>query len=165
MKTSISYLPQIKQDQILQVVDIIKEVVNPEKVILFGSYARNAWIEDKYFENGVQYEYISDYDFLIVTKGNNEKEFVLVDKILNKSRDRFVTPVNAIIHDIDYINEGLEIGQYFFTDIAKEGILLYDNNAIEFSKPRELSNKELQLVCRIIRLYGWCAPVPGERKI
>jgi len=148
MKTSLSYLPQIKQDQILQVVDIIKEVVNPEKVILFGSYARNAWVEDKYFENGVQYEYISDYDFLIVTKGNNEKEFVLVDKILNKSRDRFETPVNAIIHDIDYINEGLEIGQYFFTDIAKEGILLYDNNAIEFSKPRELSNKELQKIAQ-----------------
>ena len=116
MKSSLSYLPQIKQDQILQVADIIKEVANPQKIILFGSYARNTWVEDKYFENGIQYEYSSDYDFLIVTKGVSEKEYVLVDKILNKSRDRFATPVNAIIHDIDYINEGLEIGQYFFTD-------------------------------------------------
>ena len=60
MKTSLSYLPQVKQEQILQVVDIIKEVANPEKIILFGSYATGSWVEDRYFENGTLYEYVSD---------------------------------------------------------------------------------------------------------
>ena len=39
MKTSLSYLLPLKQEQILQVVDIIKKVANPEKIILFGSYS------------------------------------------------------------------------------------------------------------------------------
>lgn len=144
MKTSLTYLPKIKQDQILQVVEIIKEVANPEKIILFGSYATSTWVEDKYFENGTSYEYISDYDFLIVTKDSNQKEFEVLDKIINRSRHLFKTPVNALIHEIDYVNEGLEIGQYFFTDIVKEGILLFDNEAAQFAKPRELSSDELK---------------------
>lgn len=139
MKTSLSYLPQIKQEQILQVVDIIKEVANPQKIILFGSYATGTWVEDKYFENGTSYEYISDYDFLIVTKDSTEKEYDILDKIINRSRHLFKTPVNAIIHDIGYVNEGLEIGQYFFTDIIKEGVLLEDVSTVNFSKPRLLS--------------------------
>lgn len=143
MKTSLSYLPQIKQDQILQVVDIIKQVTNPQKIILFGSYARNTWVEDKYVEKGILYEYISDYDFLIITKGDIEKEFLIIDKIINRTENLFETPVNAIIHDINYVNEGLEIGQYFFTDIINEGILLLDTGSDEFAKPRVLTNLEM----------------------
>ena len=143
MKTSISYLPQIKQDEIWQVMDIIKEVANPEKIILFGSYARNTWVEDKYVEKGILYEYISDYDFLIITKGDTEKEFLIIDKIINRTENLFDTPVNAIIHDINYVNEGLEIGQYFFTDIINEGVLLLDNVSDEFAKPRVLTNLEM----------------------
>lgn len=142
MKTSLSYLPQTKQDQILQVVSIIREVANPEKIILFGSHATNTWVEDKYFENGTQYEYISDYDFLIITKNSPDKEFVLIDKIINRCENLFKTPLNVIIHDISYVNEGLEIGQYFFTDIIKEGVLLFDNCVYDFAKPRELSKSE-----------------------
>lgn len=71
MKTSLSYLPQIKQDQILQVVNIIKDVAHPEKIILFGSYAKGIYLEHRYTgKDGTRYEYISDYDFLIVTKSS-----------------------------------------------------------------------------------------------
>jgi len=142
MKTSLSYLPQTKQDQVLQVVDIIKQVAGPEKIILFGSYATGTWVEDTYFENGTRYEYNSDFDFLIITRNNQEKEFVLIDKIINRTENLFKTPVNAIIHDISYVNEGLEIGQYFFTDIITEGILLFDTGRHAFANPRELTNEE-----------------------
>ena len=148
MKTSLSYLPQIKQDQILLVVDIIKEVANPEKIILFGSHATGSWVEDQYFENGTHYEYISDYDFLIITKDSSEKEFVVIDKIVNRTETLFRTPVNVIMHDIKYVNEGLEIGQYFFTDIIKEGVILFDTEKDEFAKPRELSNLEKANISR-----------------
>jgi len=142
MKTSLSYLPQLKQDQILHVVEIIKSVANPQKIILFGSYATNKYVEDTYIEDGTRYEYISDYDFLIVSSRDEEKEFILKSKIVDRTRSLFKTPVNPIIHSIEYINEGLEIGQYFFTDIVKEGILLYDTKETNFAKARALSKEE-----------------------
>lgn len=143
MKTSLSYLPQIKQDQILQIVDVIKTVASPEKIILFGSYATDTWVEDQYFENDTHYEYLSDFDILVITNNSPEKEFLIIDKIINKTERLFKTPVNPIIHDISYVNEGLEIGQYFFTDIVKEGVLLYDQNKAELAKPRELTSIEM----------------------
>jgi HEPN domain-containing protein len=73
---------------------------------------------------------------------------VLQDKIINRCRNRFRTPVTPIIHDIDYINEGLEIGQYFFTDIVKEGILLYDTGTIKFTEPRELPKSEMKEIAQ-----------------
>ncbi len=144
MKTSLSHLPQIKQDQILQIVDIIKEVAAPEKIILFGSYAKGNFVEHRYTgRDGILYEYISDYDFLVVTKKNNIKEYELDDIVLNRTQ-HFKSPINLQVHEINYINEGLEFGQYFFTDIIKEGVLLYDTNEIQFSEPRILSLKELK---------------------
>ncbi len=43
-----------------------------ETVILFGSYARGNWVEDKYVEKGITYEYKSDYDLLIVLSKNGQ---------------------------------------------------------------------------------------------
>ena len=143
MKTSLSYLPQTKQDQILHIVEIIKTVANPDKIILFGSHATNTWVEDQYYEKGTHLEYISDFDILIIMNNSSDKEFLLIDKIINKTERLFKTPVNPIIHDISYVNEGLEIGQYFFTDIVMEGILLYDQNKTDLAQPRELTKEEM----------------------
>jgi len=142
VKTSIEHLPEVKQKQIQEVVAIIREVVEPEKIILFGSYATGNWVEDKYMENGIMYEYRSDYDFLVVTKDNKEKEHLLSDKIINRSRHLFPEVVSPIIHDIGYVNEGLEIGQYFFSDIIKEGVLLYDTGEVEFLEAKLLTTGE-----------------------
>lgn len=62
MKTSLPYLPPENQSEILQIAEVIKEVIYPEKMILFGSYAKGDQVDDTYFENGVRYQYISDYD-------------------------------------------------------------------------------------------------------
>jgi hypothetical protein len=43
-----------------------------------------------------------------------------------ENRCEYKTPVTVIVHDIDFINKMLLELQYFFTDIEKEGILLYD---------------------------------------
>ena len=148
MKTSLSHLPQTKQEQILQIVEIIKEVASPEKVILFGSYATGKYVADSYLENVTRFEYVSDFDFLIVTKVNDEKEFILKDKIVNRTRNLFKTPVNPIIHSLEYVNEGLEIGQYFFSEIINDGILLYEINSISFSQPRLLSFEEKKEIAK-----------------
>lgn len=138
------HLPKAKQNQILHIVEIIKSVAQPEKIILFGSYAKGKQVEHRFVgKDGIKYEYISDYDFLVVTKNNNIKEFELEDIINNRVGD-FEPSINIQVHEIDYINEGLEFGQYFFTDIIKEGILLYDTNKVTFSMPRRLTAKEEQ---------------------
>lgn len=141
MKTSLSHLPERHQSEILQICEKIREIANPEKVILFGSYAKGTQVNDTYFEDGVRYHYISDYDFLVIPKDKNIKEYVIQDRIVNIFRC-FETPINIIAHDINYVNEGLSEGQYFFTDIVKEGILLHDSGNTTFLKTRELTNTE-----------------------
>ena len=148
MKTSLSYLPEIKQTQILHIVDIIKAVVNPEKIILYGSYAKNTYVEHRYRDSsGTEYEYRSDYDILVVTKNNpyNTNE---IDGIISSKVPNYYPELNLEIHEIDYINEGLEFGQYFFSDIVKEGILLYDTNNIVFAEPKELSPDEKKIIAQ-----------------
>ena len=145
MKASLSHLPESKQEEIQQIIDVIREVINPEKIILFGSYAKGAQVEDTYFEKGIRYEYISDYDFLVIPKDNMIKEYVIQDKIVNRFR-HLKTPVNIIVHDINYVNEGLSEGQYFFTDIIKEGVLLHDSDIFKFAVARELTFGEQKVI-------------------
>ena len=42
------------------------------------------------------------------------------------------------------LNKELERSQYFFTDIVKEGIKMYDTKEFKLAKPRELSFKEIK---------------------
>jgi HEPN domain-containing protein/predicted nucleotidyltransferase len=142
MKSSLSHLPKIKQDQILQITEIIKEVVNPEMIILFGSYAKGTYVENKYRgKDGIHYEYISDYDFLVVTNNNPVKTSEQESLIMNRTDD-FEPAINLEIHELDYINKGLELGEYFFVDIVKEGIVLHDKGDTKFGEPRELTLTE-----------------------
>jgi uncharacterized protein len=160
MKTTLEHLPESKQEQIRRIAGIIKEVVNPEKIVLFGSYAKGTYKEHQYIGgDGIRYEYISDYDFLVVTKNNIENTYVQESKISDRT-DRFRPPVNLEIHEIDYINKGLELGEYFFVDIAKEGILLYDTGSAQFANPRELTATEKREKAQ--RYYDVWFPQAGE---
>lgn len=145
MKTSLSHLPENKQHEIQRIAEIIREVVNPEKIILFGSYAKGGWVEDRYTDkHGTLYEYISDYDFLVVTKDNSEKTNVQESTIMDRV-NRYKPPVNLEIHDLSYINKGLEEGEYFFVDIVREGIELFDKNNLQFASSRDLTREEKKL--------------------
>ena len=74
-------------------------------------------------------------------KKGEVKEQAIISHIENRCND-FKNVVSPIVHGIEYINEGLRIGQYFFTDIIAEGILLHDTGGYEFLKPAELTPKE-----------------------
>lgn len=143
LSKKLQHLPPKKQYEIAKALDIILEVANPEKVILFGSYAKGKWVDDITVEDGVTFVYRSDFDFLVVTKDNSTKEFELKSKIENRSINTVMGIVSALVHSIDYINEGLSYDQYFFKQIIEEGILLYDTELVEFVKPTELTPKQL----------------------
>ncbi len=141
MKTSLSHLPVSKQDDIRRITDIIVKKIQPEKVILFGSYARGNWVEDRYSEGLITYEYISDYDILVITRqGERRKDYEVQDIVVNTFRPR--TPINIIANDIDFVNRDLERNRYFFSDIKKEGVMLYDAGNIPLAEPRELPAQE-----------------------
>jgi HEPN domain-containing protein/predicted nucleotidyltransferase len=140
MKTSLSHLPETKREQITQVAAAIEELFHPQMIILFGSYAKGTYVEDSYTEAGTIYEYVSDYDFLVVMENEAIKDYLIRDRITN--RFHFHTPINIISHTIDYVNQGLAFGQYFFTDIVNEGIMLYNSADYRLVEPKQLSADE-----------------------
>ena len=147
MNTSLSHLPEYKQAQVREITDIIIRAVELEKVILFGSHATGRWVEHKYVDKGILYEYISDYDILVITKaGETRKDYELQDVIEN--RCHYKTPVTVIVHDITFVNKMLSEGHYFFTDIEKEGILLYDAGNIPLAERKPLSPAEAKEIAQ-----------------
>jgi uncharacterized protein len=148
MKSSLTHLPEKKQFEIKHIAEIIREVINPEMIILFGSYAKGKQVEHRYTgRDGSLNEYISDYDFLVVTKKvteeTSDQEWAIEERC-----EVYDIPVNLEIHEIDFINEGLEKGQYFFTDILKEGILLFDKSGLKFSEPKQLTTVEKKQIAK-----------------
>jgi HEPN domain-containing protein/predicted nucleotidyltransferase len=141
MKTTLDHLPKEKQDLIHFIVKVIVERIGPEKIILYGSYATGKWVEDEYYEDGRQLDYKSDYDFLVITKSGDRRSDYEVQEIV-EHRSGLNTYVSAITHDIDYINSKLSEGQYFFSDIEKEGILLFDAGNVPLSEKRILTSDE-----------------------
>jgi predicted nucleotidyltransferase len=47
MKTVLDHLPEKKQQELQRVIEITREEIDLEMLILFGSYARGDWIERK----------------------------------------------------------------------------------------------------------------------
>jgi HEPN domain-containing protein len=143
VKTSIAHLPKDKQDELRRITDSIVKLVMPEKIILFGSYATGKWQEDVHIEGHITYEYISDYDLLVATRqGDNRPEHQIQELAETKSQPLTSIPINVIVHGIDYVNRQIEEGQFFFTDIKKEGILLYDAGSVQLAEPRNLTPQE-----------------------
>lgn len=147
MKTDISYLPPHKQNELKLIVSTLIPRWNEiELIILFGSYARNAWVEDKYEEKGIIYEYKSDYDLLIVCSKNSQANADTFIQSLTGRLDELnlQTPINPIFHGIDFVNTELREGNYFFGDIKKEGVVLFNTSRYQLEDKRILTNSEIK---------------------
>ncbi|MCD6068894.1 MAG: polymerase beta domain protein region [Bacteroidetes bacterium] len=146
MKTSVSHLPPHKQAELDKIVKaLIPQFKDIEMVILYGSYARGTWVEDKYVENGNTYEYKSDYDLLVIVNKNSQANADnFVSSVTGKLEElKLDTPVHPIFHGIDFVNEALREGNYFFDDIKKEGILLFNTSRYPLDKKREMTPAEV----------------------
>lgn len=151
MRTNIDHLPQVQQDELARVVrtlmtefeEATARATQPwrrngkiYKIILFGSYARDDWVDEP--DNGYQ----SDFDLLIVVSHRDLTEiadywYVAEDKIL---RDPAVgRPANIIVHSIDEVNQALKRGEYFWVDIVRDGIALYELPQHELAAPMPAS--------------------------
>ncbi|MCF8476331.1 MAG: nucleotidyltransferase and HEPN domain-containing protein [Pseudolabrys sp.] len=119
------------------------------KLILFGSYARGDWVEDR--KSG----YRSDYDVLVVV---NYDSFAEQHEAWEKAAERFLaeltvtkhlaTPVNFIVHTIMDVNDQLRRGRPFFVDIARDGIVLYETPGHPLASPANLAPEEARAEAR-----------------
>lgn len=145
MKKSLSHLPKHKREELKEIVSIITSKVDVEMVILFGSYARGNWVEDTYTEGHITYEYKSDYDILVLVKekadANRLNLWRHVEAVVHNTRT-IKTWMTMIVHHVNEVNRELLVGQYFFTDIKKEGVLLFDSKRFKLAKARKLTAEE-----------------------
>lgn len=151
MKSDLDHLPQSKQQELERIQRILLEefevaiaqATKPHKrdgkvykIILFGSYARDDWVDEP--ENGYQ----SDYDLLVVVSHADLTDiahywYIAEDRIL---RDPAIArPVNIIVHSLDEVNSALKRGEYFWVDIARDGIALYELPCHALATPMPLT--------------------------
>ena len=158
MKTGLDHLPDGKKRELAFVVETIRagfafaiaRRTMPKlrggrllKIILFGSYARGDWVEDPVGR------YFSDYDLLVVV---DREELTDVPEFWAKTEEQLLeelsagknlrTPLSLIYHSFDDVNEKLRLGRYFFMDIVRDGILLFQEAGHPFAEPQPLSPAE-----------------------
>jgi len=141
MKTNLDHLPAKQQDELAAVRATLLNEFDAAikqgaggtsewrkggqvlKIILFGSYARDDWVDEP--DNG----YLSDFDLLIVVSHEKLTDiadywWVAEDKI---QRDPTICrTVNIIVHTLAEVNQGISRGEYFWTDITRDGVALYE---------------------------------------
>lgn len=150
MNTSLSFLPAEKQRDLARLTALIcTEIKDVVMVVLYGSYARGTYVDcDQRTEFGVTNFFLSDYDMLIVTKRRlGVKEFDVYTRI----KDKFFGPMDRSLHtnpqfineSISHLNHNLELGQYFYSEITQQGIMLYDSEEYTLSECRKLNYAEI----------------------
>lgn len=88
---------------------------------------------------------------MVVSKSNVRiVEQGIRGKVIEKYHAAFAHRRHAspqiIVEYVDNLNAALEDSQYFFTDIVKEGIKMYDTHAFKLAKPRELFFKDIKRI-------------------
>lgn len=140
---------------------IVREILAAAKdkiamIILFGSYARGDWVQDEYIRGHITYSYQSDLDIMVVMKkGKYMDRFNLrvEEKIIKRleraslrdamSKDPWVT---LIMESIERVNTKLSEGHYFYCDVQKEGVLLYDSEEFQLVEGKILPWPERKAV-------------------
>jgi len=154
MKTSLDHLPAPKQRDLERVVQIIfeefadalavstsewKKRGRIDKIILYGSYARGGWVDEPHTAKGYQ----SDFDLLIIV---SDKRLTDRAAYWSKLDDRLIrefaitktihVPVNYILHTLQEVNDGLAHGRYFFMDVKRDGVVVYQADDSELHEPK-----------------------------
>lgn len=155
MKKSLNYLPAEKRRDLRQLVGIIRdEVKDVVMVILYGSYARGTYVDyDQRIEYGVKTYFMSDYDILIVTeKRMGVNEHAVYAKILRRFFENKAWEIHThpqfINESIAELNKALDKSRYFYTDIKKDGVMLYDSGKYKLARRRKLDYAEIAEIAR-----------------
>lgn len=158
MKASLDHLPEARRRELAHVVRILfaelddviahRQIATRKmgrilKIVLFGSYARGDWVEDR--ASG----YRSDYDLLVVVNHDELTDVVeywaRADEHLLREYETthaLSAPAHFIVHSLSDVNQQLSLGRPFFTDIVRDGVVLYEADAEPLARPKQLSPDE-----------------------
>lgn len=101
----------VQLSNIKKLAEKIAEHFQPEKIILFGSFAYGEPNED------------SDVDMLVIMpyEGRSPK---MATKIWMKTRPNF--PIDIMVRTPEEVEERLEMGDSFIQEIMEKGVALYE---------------------------------------
>lgn len=151
MQNSLNHLPKLKQEELEKIIATIRSNCNDvEKIILFGSYARGNYKEKKDLAENRKSGHVSDYDILVVTRNAiTALNTNLWHDISEKCRNLNLSADPRILtHDIEELNNKLSVGQYFYSDIREEGIIIFDARNFDFADRRKLNDEEIKKLQR-----------------
>ncbi len=166
MRTDVDHLPAAKQRELERVVQILFEEFDEArslatqdwkkkgrilKIILYGSYARGGWVDEPHTAKGYQ----SDFDLLIVVNDKRLTDrveyWVKAEERLNRELSitkTLKTPVNFIVHTLHEVNDGLAHGRFFFMDVARDGIAIYQSEDSELAEPKPKTPDQALVMAR-----------------
>jgi predicted nucleotidyltransferase len=178
LKQSIEHLPVRKQEELRRLTEILRDEFSKViahrkaprlrngkilKIVLFGSHARGTQVVDP------KGRYFSDYDLLVVV---DHEDLTDIWEYWNKAEDRMLeelsgaeysTPLTLIVHSIDDINHQLRRGRYFYIDVAREGIALFEEDGYTFDDPVPLSEEEARMEAKTYFAEWYPSAVRAKR--
>ena len=153
MKRSIKRLPKRTQEELAVLQELIlSNLTNVRMIILYGSYARGKYvIWDETFDGYGSTYYQSDLDILVIcdtkdaTNAERHAREVIVPKYDKRMEGkRHPAPPSIIVENPTTINRAMRRKHYFFYEIIKDGILLYDDGTFQIGKPEKLPFREIK---------------------
>ena len=182
MRTDLDHLPPVKQRELERVVQILFEEFDEArslatqdwkkkgrilKILLYGSYARGGWVDEPHTAKGYQ----SDFDLLIIV---NDKRLTDRVEYWAKAEERLnrelaitktlKTPVNFIVHTLHEVNDGLAPGRFFFMDVARDGIAIYQSEDSELAEPKPKTPDQALAMAREY-FQEWFPAAAGRDKL
>jgi uncharacterized protein len=176
VRNDVDHLPATQQDELVRMKQILMDefaiatsrATQPWKkngriqnIILFGSYARNDWVDEP--SNGYQ----SDFDILVIVSHKDltdtaECWYAAEDRI---QRDPTIArQVNLIVHTLDEVNQGLTRGEYFWVDIARDGIMIYELPGSTLAVPKPLTAADAYAMAKA-NFDEWRAKIDSALKL
>ncbi|MCK5113995.1 MAG: HEPN domain-containing protein [Phycisphaerae bacterium] len=155
IKKTLSHLPKDKRDELKLITEKIRELVPQAKMIfLFGSYARGDWKDGphKQGRGKLTVHKTSDYDICVITRFEiTSRNIRLWDEVKTELATMDLSTIVRIIpRDLDFVNFKLRLGQYFFTEICEQGIMLYDSGEVELNDRKPLDMAEEKRIAQSV---------------
>ena len=151
MKKSIAFLPKKNREDLKYLVELILDKIPVcEMIILYGSYARGTYVSyDEREEFGIPTSFKSDYDILVINSAWSydkiENKLASVRNIYDKRGDhRYRVPVQFIHDSIKKVNEVLKYSRYFYTELKRDGIMLYNRGKNKLARRKPLKFGEIK---------------------
>jgi len=154
LNPALAHLPEDKAAELNTAVQRIVATGKAEMVLLFGSYARG-----NFRKPGARRK--SDFDILAITADTQTRDALKTE--LSDAFKDIPTTVQLLAEVIDFVNSNLEEKQYFFTDIKREGIVLYDSGRFELvdfkeltpAKRREVAERDFEQWYELAKGFYW----------